>query len=144
VLPRGGVERLLLLVGTLALAGVAFMAVRGWHRYERGGATTTHTETVAERQTREGRVRRPAQALVIRAERGASWLLVRSGTTGGRLLYEGTLGAGRVLRFPGRRFWLRAGAASNLEAAWAGRPVRDFPRGTATIAIADGVARATG
>lgn len=68
--------------------------------------------------------RRPEVRLVVNAARGDSWLMVRSLSASGRLLYEGVLTQGSVRRFAGRKLWVRIGASSNLDARLNGQPLR--------------------
>lgn len=82
--------------------------------------------------------RRSRQAtLVLTAARGPCWLLVRVGSSGGRSLYEGTLGQGESFRFAGRRLWMRLGAPQNLYAILNGEPA-DLPDDTANIEVTTG------
>jgi cytoskeleton protein RodZ len=52
-------------------------------------------------------------ALVIRANTGPCWLLVRRGGAAGAVLFEGTLDQGRTMRFV-PRVWVRLGAPWNV------------------------------
>jgi hypothetical protein len=58
------------------------------------------------------------------AERGDSWLQARSGSFGGRVVYEGKLMRGETMRLRSRRLWIRFGAASHLDLTIDGQPVR--------------------
>jgi hypothetical protein len=75
-------------------------------------------------------VSRPAQRSKTRstfaftAARGDSWLQVRAGSFGGRVLYEGKLLEGETVRLRSRRLWIRFGAASYIDLTIQGRPVR--------------------
>jgi len=140
-MPRTRLERLLLTVGVLALAVLVALAVRGWQRYHRGPATTAGAPVRTQHRKVATAARARGGRLVLRAVRGPSWLAVRAGGAGGPLLYRATLSRGRRVRLPGDRFWIRAGAASNVAASFDGRPVRGFPGGTVTLLIVDGVAR---
>jgi|SRR5512146_1356980 hypothetical protein len=152
-MPRSGAERLLLVVGLVALAAVGLLAFRGWQRYHRTSTTVTVTTATLTRPAPARPHRRaatvthavaPPGALVLRAARGASWVAVRARTAAGRVLYQGILARGRAVRLRGDRFWVRAGAAANLTASFDDRPVRGFPKGTVTMSIVDGVARILG
>jgi hypothetical protein len=76
--------------------------------------------------------------LTLTAARGDSWVELRAGSSTGRQLYAGILAASRTISFPGRRFWLSLGAASNVDARFGGRPVRGLPGGVATVTIDGG------
>ena len=67
--------------------------------------------------------RPPAPAvLALSATRGPSWLLVRTGTASGPVVYEGTLARGRAMRFGLHQpLWIRIGAPWNLDAVVEGR-----------------------
>lgn len=60
--------------------------------------------------------------LRLSAVRGPVWLLVREGSSDGRVLYEDTLEAGRSLPFGRRPLWVRIGAPWNLDVLIKGRP----------------------
>lgn len=75
----------------------------------------------------------PVPSLLLRASRGSCWLLVRRGSASGPKLYEGTLTPGVSVRFAGRRIWLRAGAAGNLDAWFGGKPVQTLPPGVGNV-----------
>lgn len=61
-------------------------------------------------------------ALVLTAERGPCWLLVRRQSATGPVLYEGMLQPGQSLSFK-PRVWLRLGAPANVEAHRGGSPL---------------------
>jgi cytoskeleton protein RodZ len=60
--------------------------------------------------------------LVLTAARGPVWLLVRMGSTDGKVLYENTLQTGQTLAFGRRTLWIRIGAPSSLDLRLDGRP----------------------
>jgi len=66
----------------------------------------------------------PRSTFVFTAARGDSWFQVRSGSFGGRVLYEGKLMRGETVRLRSRRLWIRFGAASHLDLTIDGRPVQ--------------------
>ncbi len=59
--------------------------------------------------------------LRVAAVRGDSWLEVYRGSSAGPMEYEGTLNPGQFQVFVGRKFWIRAGAPSNLRIKLNGR-----------------------
>jgi hypothetical protein len=61
--------------------------------------------------------------LVLAANGGNVWLLVRAGSASGKLLFNKTLPAGRRLRFARKRLWVRVGAPWYLRLHAAGKPV---------------------
>lgn len=136
-MPGARLERLAVLLGLIALAGVVVLGIRGWQRYERSGAETpTHTAT--RRAIAPGTQPvspRPRETLVLQAVAGDSWAIVRSVRATGEVLYDGIVARGRSVSFSGRRFWLRIGAAGNVQLRFDGRPLAGFPVGTVTLAI---------
>ena len=53
--------------------------------------------------------------IVVAAARGDSWLVVRAGSSHGRILFAGVLSEGRTVRFRSAKLWVRLGAATNLD-----------------------------
>ena len=80
----------------------------------------------------------PSSVRLALTAAGPCWLLVRVGSDTGPVLYEGTLAAGKSLRYAlGRsrpRLWIRAGAPWNLRLALGGRAVAPVPHATAAPA----------
>ena len=65
--------------------------------------------------------------LGVTASRGDSWLVVRSGSANGPVVFEGVLKQGRFFDVARPRLWIRVGAASNLDLRVNGaRPVSDL------------------
>ena len=85
----------------------------------------------------------PADA-VFRAARGRCWLLVRSASATGPVLYEQVLEQGASLRLRvGGGLWVRMGAPWNLDLTVAGRPVAALPTAPANVLVStSGVAPA--
>jgi len=54
--------------------------------------------------------------LRLTAARGSSWVLVRAGTSGGRVLYSGILNQGQSISVSSGVLWVSFGAAANLDA----------------------------
>jgi cytoskeleton protein RodZ len=68
----------------------------------------------------------------IAAVRGDSWLEVYRSSSAGAQEWEGTLARGKSQVFVGHRFWIRAGAPSNLRIKLNGRIARIPPTDDAT------------
>lgn len=66
-----------------------------------------------------------------------TWISVRSRSSTGTLLWEGTLPAGASRHFAGPSFWVRFGAASNVSATLNRRPLT-LPGGTYSVRIGPG------
>jgi Domain of unknown function (DUF4115) len=99
-------------------------------RIETGGATGTPSLSAATStgsaatpapSTAGQPVSVPALRLVVNASRGDSWIMVRSGSKTGKLLFQGILVKGRSLRVAGSVLWVRVGAGAHLDARVNGR-----------------------
>lgn len=87
-------------------------------------ASTTQRSPVPPVRESEPKSRHPRSTFAFTAARGDSWFQARSGSFRGRVLYEGKLMRGEVVRVRSRRLWIRFGAASHLDLTIDGRPVR--------------------
>ena len=92
------------------------------------GATTTDTESAGPARPHKAR-------LVLKATRGDCWLVVRSHSASGPLLFEGTLIQGRTMRFAKKRLWIQLGAPSMLDAKLNGRRVKHLPTQASTVLV---------
>jgi Helix-turn-helix domain/Domain of unknown function (DUF4115) len=91
-------------------------------------APDTRPRAAAPRRAPRRAAPAPALArLVLAPTDGDVWLLVRSGSENGRVLYEGTVRPGGSLTFVRRRLWIRIGAPWNLVARLNGRVVGQLP-----------------
>ena len=140
---------IILIPAFVAIAGVlAVERLSGPKHHAASPASPPATRTVTARpappppvapaQTREQPVARPPSTnpsrsptpppvvhmvtLEVSAPRGDSWVVVRSGSSHGPILFEGTLEKGRTLSLERRRLWLRLGAATNLDVLVNGSP----------------------
>jgi uncharacterized protein DUF4115 len=77
----------------------------------------TESTAAAQDRPRVGALTR----LLVAATRGDSWLVVRSGSGAGRVLYQGTLIQGKTLRLSSSRLWMRVGAGANLDVSINGK-----------------------
>jgi cytoskeletal protein RodZ len=92
------------------------------------GETTTTLEAPATAAA-------PRARLVLTAVRGGSYLQVRNGSAGGKLLWEGTLEQGQTQRFVKyRRLWIDLGDPQNLNAKLNGLRV-DLPAQPAVVLV---------
>jgi hypothetical protein len=71
----------------------------------------------------------------LRATRGDSWLSVRVGSAAGRRVFEGVLTRGELVRLQGKVFWLRVGAAANLDAVIGSGRRRSLPKRAAVLLL---------
>jgi pyruvate/2-oxoglutarate dehydrogenase complex dihydrolipoamide acyltransferase (E2) component len=98
------------------------------------GASAPTTTTSAPTTTT---VRRRPAAPPVRLRltaRADTWLSVHRTSSGGRLLYQGTLAAGATRTFSGSSFEVRFGAAANVQATLNGKPL-PLPGGTYTVTV---------
>jgi hypothetical protein len=78
---------------------------------------------------------RPAH-LLLRAARGDCWVIVRSGSASGPVLYENTLRRGKTLRIAVQRsLWMRVGLGTNLDAWVGGHALRTLPSATGNLRV---------
>jgi hypothetical protein len=73
--------------------------------------------------------------LRLAATRGSCWVMVRQTSATGQIIFEGVLAEGQSRQFTGEVFWLRLGAAANVDATVNGRLLKGLPQGTASLQI---------
>ena len=100
--------------------------------------TTTEAERkpTTTKTTAAAPARKPAQpaTVVLTASRGDCWFQARSGSADGPVLAERVLSHGESISVKGKRVWLTAGAAGNLDVTVDGRPQPLTP-GTISIVL---------
>lgn len=161
-MPESTLDRLLLVLGVCALAGLIALIVPAWRDYASGdnpagpanppvAVAPSKAEVTrpaprarpvsppATTVTRSPPAGKPVQPTVAKlrlvAAKGDCWVEARSGSASGRQLYYGMLGQGKTVKLSARVVWLRLGAPQNL-AGWIGsKPVRDFPSSAATVVV---------
>lgn len=159
-MPESTLDRLVLVLGVCALAGLVALIVPAWRDYasaddpagpeDAPGAVAPSKAEVTRSAPRARPVspppttatpsppaRKPAKPRVANlrlvAANGDCWVEARAGSASGRQLYYGLLEQGGELMLSGRVVWLRLGAPQNL-AGWLGtKPVRDLPSSAATV-----------
>jgi hypothetical protein len=100
--------------------------------------TTTSPATTTAPVTTTTTTTAPATPAAVRLRltaRADTWLSVR--TPAKRVLYEGTLPAGKSRTFSGDRFEVRFGAAANVSATLNGKPL-SLPGGTYSVTVGEG------
>lgn len=131
-----------IVVSVVTFAGLLFLADRD----QRDGITKQARSVGAGTPLGLGGVTEPALiesatdtrlTLRLTAVRASSWIAVRRGSAGGRVLFEGTLATGQSLRFQGQRIWLRVGAPAGLRARLDGRSLT-LPDQTSTLLVRKG------
>jgi cytoskeleton protein RodZ len=143
--PRRRIESNLVVVALAGIVAVTVLVVVGLSGLgsDSGGETppgTTPPTTTGDGEETTGGDGAGAQGrrarLVLTAARGDSFVQVRSGGVGGRLLYEGTLEEGQTQRFvKSRRLWLDLDDPQSLNATLNGRRLRDFPTEPAVVLV---------
>lgn len=144
-MPETKLERLVLVLGLCAVAGLGFLVVRGKHHDARASAppTTASTSAATASETGAGSPAQPAPAqlahLVLSATGGDCWAVVRFGSVRGKVVFVGVIAQGTTKRFTGARLWFRLGAGGNVTGRLNGTRLT-LPGGTPTIlATANGM-----
>jgi len=142
-----GRRRIGVLKPVAAGAGVAVVAagVAAWQLGSGGGAPVRVRSTPPARTTKTHARATPPPAhtaapapvfAVFSAPRGRCWLLVRSGSATGPLLYEQVLAQGSSMRLPvGAGLWVRFGAPWNVDLTVAGHAVAGLPTSPANVLV---------
>jgi hypothetical protein len=124
-------ESRIAVVALLAIAVVTALVIAAWRFGGPDGESVPRLATQGQTTTppaATGRAR-----LVVRAAQGGSWMEVRAGSPGGRLLYSGTLERGQQKRFESRRLHLALAKPDNVVVRLGGRPAFLPPGSTFTI-----------
>lgn len=131
-----------------ALGGLVLLLIGGGVAWQLGGGhkasvatTRTHAQAAAPRPSPPPRRHHQAASairLVLRA-RGSCWLWIRARSTLGPVVYEGTLTAGRTLRYTltprTQQLWVRIGAPWNLDVLLDNRSVSGLPPAPGNVLI---------
>jgi hypothetical protein len=123
----------------LAIAVAAALVIAAW---KFGGPETERVPGLASPQTSTGNATSGRAHLVVRAVGGSSWMEVRAGGTGARLLYSGTLEQGRRMAFQGRSLRLSLADPGNVSVKLNGSTV-ELPAGTMFVVTSKRIARAS-
>ena len=146
-MPETNFERVVFFLGLCAIGALGFLVVREHRHGVHHTSTSTPVSTLAPATTSAATVgtstEPAAQAqlarLVLTATRGDCWVVVRSRSARGKVVFAGVIGRGTKKRFTGARLWLRLGAAGNVTGRLNGARFA-LPPGTPTIlATATGV-----
>jgi RodZ C-terminal domain len=147
--PETNFERVVFFLGLCAIGVLGFLVVRE-HRHgvhHTSTSTSTSVSTLAPATTSAATVgtstEPAAQAqlarLVLTATRGDCWVVVRSRSARGKVIFAGLVTQGTKKRFAGARLWFRLGAAGNVSGRVNGARFA-LPPGTPTLlATAAGV-----
>jgi cytoskeleton protein RodZ len=139
---RGRRERRESHVVAIALGAIALAAALVIAAWKFGGPDPQQVQGLATAgagatATKASGVRRAT--VELRATRGDSFMEVRAGNRGGRLLYRGTLERGQVQRFPRRRaVYVSLGSPGNVLVKLNGNRVA-FPNGGEAVVTARGL-----
>ena len=117
-----------MLLALTAIGLVTALVIAAWQFGERRRAARPRAELDAGRdQCGAHRTRRGSVRLELKATRGDSYLIVRSGGAAGDLLYEGTLERGQRKFFDDKVLWLRLETPANVLAKRNGNRVKFLP-----------------
>jgi hypothetical protein len=141
--PETNFERVVFFLGLCAIGVLGFLVVRGNHHGARSSVTSTVLTTQATTTTSAATVvtstdsttpTQPTQLahVVLEATRGDCWVVVRSRSARGKVVFAGVISQGTKKRFTGPRLWLRLGAAGNVTGRLNGARFA-LPPGTPTI-----------
>jgi hypothetical protein len=128
---RADRESRMAVLALLAIAVVTALVIAAWRFGGPDGEKVpglVPQEQVTPSAAAPGRAR-----LVVRAVEGSSWMEVRSGSAGGRLLYSGTLERGQQKRFEGRRLHVALAKPDNVALRLGGSPAFLPPGSTFSI-----------
>jgi len=139
-----GLLRPLVAIGII----VAIVAVAAWQLSGKSGGkhgsppTTTQTTTTTAHTTpkkthqKHVSVALPSRA-VVTASQGSSWLWIRSGSSTGQTIYEGTLLQGKTLpvQLANGPVWIDFGAPWNVVVRLGGKPVQGVPAKTGSVLL---------
>ena len=135
----------LVVVALAGIVAVAILVVVAWqfgstssptnHPVGIGqGGTTTKQNATTTQKHRSSHRKTPKKAhLLVEAAHGDCWMLVRSKSASGPLLFEGTLLAGHSMRFARKRLWLQLGNPAAVTVKLNGSRVDHLPSVAATL-----------
>src|SRR5579871_2380708 len=135
--PETRLERLLFVLGVVAIAGLAFWIVRlrssdpprhPTATISSSGRTTTTTPRSATSSTGASWIR---LTLTARADAPVT---VRRGSSAGHLLYQGTLTNGQTRSFAGGRLWVQLGTPGAVSATLDGKELV-LPSGAGSVEV---------
>jgi cytoskeleton protein RodZ len=114
-------ETAIVLVAVAVVAVVTLVVVGAWQTSGSGAkapAATARTHVAKRRATSH-----LSAYLQVNAVKGPSYVLVHRNGPRGKLLFQGTIGKGRVEPFRGRRFWVSLSSPENLIVIVGGKAV---------------------
>ncbi|MEX0673166.1 MAG: helix-turn-helix domain-containing protein [Gaiellaceae bacterium] len=132
------VESRVLLLALVGILSATALVVIAW---KFGGADTGTVANLDSRAPAVETTSRPASpapavTLVLAAVDGNSLVVVRRGSAGGDVVFEGTVERGRTMRFTGKRLWLNIAAPENLAARLNGKDVALPDRAEPVVLVA--------
>ena len=145
-MPRRSRDSNLVIVALAGIVAVAVLVVVAWQFGSPSSQTPTTPVGLGTGSTNGGSApsttkkttkhKAPRLArLILTAARGPCWIRARAGSASGRLLYEGTLDTGQVLRLRRPRLWLELGNPAALNARLNGHRVANLPTASATVVV---------
>ena len=101
-----------MLVALAAVAVVTLVVVSAWQAS--GSGSKAPAAPARTHVAKKHASSRPAAYLQINAVKGPSYVLVHRDGPRGKLLFQGTIGKGRLEPFTGKRFWVSLSSPENL------------------------------
>jgi cytoskeletal protein RodZ len=129
-------------IAVLALLGIAVLTALVIAAWRFGGPSEQKVPGLAGQEQQSGTTSPARTKVVVQAVEGASWMEVRSGSSAGRLLYNGTLEQGQTKPFQARRLHILLSDPENVSVRLNGRLV-ELPTGTSFVATPRRIARAS-
>jgi cytoskeleton protein RodZ len=105
----------------LVLAGIVTVTVLVFVAWRYGGSSS-NVPGIGTTTQKQQRAAAPNQ-LVLRGTAGGTYVEVRRNTRAGEIVLQGTVGAGEIDKFAGRRFYLMVRRPAGLRVTLAGRAV---------------------
>jgi hypothetical protein len=138
---RGARESRIAVLALFAIAVATALVIAAW-RFggPEGEAVPGLASPGANQVTQKPSSATQSTRLAVRAVSGGSWMEVRAGSAGGKLLYSGTLERGQRKTFEGTRLQLALAEPQNVAVRLNGNRV-DLPVGTTFVVTAHRVAR---
>jgi hypothetical protein len=139
---RGARESRIAVFALFAIAVVTALVIAAWKFGGPEGEAVPGLSSQSKNQSTQRSAATGHTRLTVRAVDGGSWMEVRAGSSGGKLLYSGTLERGQHKAFEGARLSLALAEPQNVSVRLNGNRV-DLPAGTTFVVTPQRIARTT-
>jgi hypothetical protein len=139
---RGARESRIAVFALFAIAVVTALVIAAWKFGGPEGEAVPGLSSQSKNQSTQKSAATGQTHLTVRAVGGGSWMEVRAGSSGGKLLYSGTLERGQHKAFEGTRLSLALAEPQNVSVHLNGNRV-DLPAGTTFTVTPRRIARTT-